>query len=114
MPLAVPSAITLSAGLSATDAHGILLGVIAAVFSGAVFGDHCSPMSDTTIVSSVSCDLDPLDHIKTQLPYALLAAVIAIAFGFIPSGLGLPTPIALLLGAGALVLITHVIHRKNA
>ncbi|MFT7489877.1 MAG: tetracycline resistance efflux pump [Candidatus Promineifilaceae bacterium] len=114
MPLAVPSAITLGAGLSATDAHGILLGVIAAVFSGAVFGDHCSPMSDTTIVSSVSCDLDPLDHVKTQLPYALLAAVIAIAFGFIPSGLGLPAPIALLLGAGALVLITHAIRRKNA
>ncbi len=108
MPLALPTAITLGTELPAADAHGILLGVIAAVFSGAVFGDHCSPMSDTTIVSSVSCGIDPLDHVKTQLPYALLAGGIAIAVGFIPVGLGLPVPAALLSGAIILFLITGI------
>ncbi len=108
MPLAVPTAVTLGADLPAADAHSILLGVIAAVFSGAVFGDHCSPMSDTTIVSSVSCDLDPLDHVKTQLPYAGLAAGVAIIAGFIPVGLGLPAPVALLSGAALLIIITRM------
>jgi Na+/H+ antiporter NhaC len=99
MPLAIPTAVTLGAELPAADAHGMLLGVIAAVFSGAVFGDHCSPMSDTTIVSSVACGIDPLDHVRTQLPYALLAGGVAVLVGFIPVGLGLPAPVALLCGA---------------
>jgi Na+/H+ antiporter NhaC len=47
--------------------------VIAAVLSGGVFGDHCSPISDTTIISSMASACDHIDHVKTQLPYALLA-----------------------------------------
>ena len=65
----------------------MMASVIAAVFSGAVFGDHCSPMSDTTIVSAVACEISPYDHFRTQLPYALLAASVAAFAGFIPLGL---------------------------
>ena len=112
MPLAVPTAIKLTVQLAPSDAQSILYGVIAAVFSGAVFGDHCSPMSDTTIVSSVSCGIDTLDHVQTQLPYALIAGGVAAGVGFIPTALGLPTPVALVSGAALLFLITHKCAEK--
>lgn len=52
--------------------------VLAAVMGGGVFGDHCSPISDTTIISSLGAGCDHLEHVKTQLPYALLAGVVAL------------------------------------
>jgi tetracycline resistance efflux pump len=50
--------------------------VVAATMGGGVFGDHCSPISDTTIISSMSSASDHIDHVRTQLPYALLAGVV--------------------------------------
>jgi Na+/H+ antiporter NhaC len=56
------------------------------VLGGGVFGDHCSPISDTTIISSMAAATDHIDHVNTQLPYALLAAALAavlyVAVGF--------------------------------
>ena len=61
--------------------------VVAAVLGGGVFGDHCSPISDTTIISSMASASDHIDHVRTQLPYALLAGIGALLlfllFGFI-------------------------------
>lgn len=61
--------------------------IIAAVLGGGVFGDHCSPISDTTIISSMASATDHIDHVRTQIPYALIAGLTAlilfIAFGFI-------------------------------
>jgi Na+/H+ antiporter NhaC len=61
--------------------------VIAAVLSGGVFGDHCSPISDTTIISSMASAADHIDHVRTQLPYAFAAAAAAfllfLIFGFV-------------------------------
>lgn len=61
--------------------------VVAATLGGGVFGDHCSPISDTTIISSMASASDHIDHVKTQLPYALLTggitALIYLALGFI-------------------------------
>lgn len=78
MPIAIPMAVTM-------DANALL--TIGAVVSGGIFGDHCSPISDTTILSSMSVGTDLLSHVKTQLPYALVAAVLAtilyIVFGFV-------------------------------
>lgn len=54
--------------------------VIAATLGGGVFGDHCSPISDTTIISSMASASDHIDHVKTQLPYALIGGVISIIF----------------------------------
>lgn len=55
--------------------------VIAAVISGGIFGDHASPISDTTIISSMAADCNHIDHVRTQLPYALLGGGLAsIAF----------------------------------
>jgi len=96
-PLAVPAAAVLGA-----DAAFLNL-MVAAVFSGAVFGDHCSPFSDTTIVTSLSCGVTPHDHVRTQLPYALLTAGVAIACGFVPAGLGVPAWVCLLMGGGLIL-----------
>lgn len=59
---------------------------IGAVLSGGIFGDHCSPISNTTILSSTGADADHIDHIKTQIPYAILNAFIAI-IGFVVAGI---------------------------
>ena len=82
--------------------------IVAAVFSGAVFGDHCSPFSDTTIVTSISCGVEPHDHVRTQIPYALITAVVAVGFGFLPAGLGFPGLASLGLGAAALLMLPKV------
>ncbi len=103
MPLAVPQVFLLG---DPGDHAFLLSAVVAAVFSGAVFGDHCSPFSDTTLVASATCGLRPIDHVRTQLPYAVTAALAAAVFGFLPTGTGfLPTYGALLLGGAALVAI---------
>jgi len=69
IPIAVPTALYMDVSLSLS---------IAAVLSGSVFGDHCSPISDTTIVSSLASACDHIDHVKTQIPYALIMAVVAV------------------------------------
>lgn len=66
MPIAVPMAVAM---------NGNILLTIGAVVSGGIFGDHCSPLSDTTILSSMSVGTDLYSHVKTQLPYALVTAV---------------------------------------
>ncbi len=103
MPLAVPLVFLLG---EPPEQAFLLSAVVAAVFSGAVFGDHCSPFSDTTLVASATCGLRPIDHVRTQLPYALTAAAAAAVFGFLPAGTGfLPAYGALLLGGAALAAL---------
>jgi len=72
-----PIAVTMAAGMG-PDASGILPLAIAAVVSGGVFGDHASPISDTTIIAAMSAGCDLIAHVKTQLPWAILAAFLAI------------------------------------
>lgn len=105
-PLAVPAA----AALGGSD--GFLTIIVAAVFSGAVFGDHCSPFSDTTIVSSISCGVTPHDHVRTQIPYAMITAVVAIGVGFLPAGYGVSGWVSLLAGTTILLVIGR--FKKNS
>lgn len=112
MPLALPVALQL--GPEASDT--LISSTIAAVFSGAVFGDHCSPLSDTTIVSSISCGVEPLKHVKTQLPYALITATVATFIGFIPVGLGASPWLSLAVGTGVLLslpFISRYFEKRN-
>jgi Na+/H+ antiporter NhaC len=104
IPLAVPVAFGLAqdAGFDPAVTHRILLGAISSVLAGAIFGDHCSPISDTTVLSSMASGCDHVDHVRTQLPYALVVAVVAMATGYIPAAFGLPTPLCLLLGTAVL------------
>jgi Na+/H+ antiporter NhaC len=72
-------AIMISIALPMAEVHGAnLFLVIAAVLGGGVFGDHCSPISDTTIISSMASASDHIDHVKTQLPYALIIGIITV------------------------------------
>ena len=83
IPLIVPLSIQLSG-----DVHNVMFwATFAAIISGATFGDHCSPISDTTILSSLASGADNVDHVQTQLPYALVVGGVAILFGFLPIGL---------------------------
>jgi Na+/H+ antiporter NhaC len=66
----------------------LLLATIGSVLAGAIFGDHCSPLSDTTILSSHASGCDHVQHVRTQLPYALLAGGVAIGLGTLPVGFG--------------------------
>ena len=98
----------LSAGMDAGAAEPVLLSSIAAILSGAVFGDHCSPISDTTIMSSMASGADHVDHVRTQLPYALTVGAVAMIAGYLLSAWGVPVPLCLLAGALALYGIIRV------
>jgi Na+/H+ antiporter NhaC len=77
----------------------------AAVLDGAIFGDHCSPISDTTVMSSIATGCDHMDHVKTQLPYALTTMTIAAMVGYLGTGLLYAWWVALPVGALLLILL---------
>jgi len=98
MPIAVPAAhhmigTDLSAGQPVLNTA--FLSTIGAVLTGSIFGDHCSPISDTTILSSMCSGGDHIDHVRTQMPYAVFGAIAALLVGYIPTGFGVsPWPCA--------------------
>ena len=104
IPLVIPLTITLGGGVGFDGGTGqvVLLGATASVLAGAIFGDHCSPISDTTVLSSTASGCDHIDHVRTQLPYALLVGVVGMALGNIGTAYGLPPWLALLLGVAVL------------
>ena len=102
MPLAIPVIFSLTEGATDLERDRLVAAAIGAVFSGAVFGDHCSPFSDTTIVASIASGVAPLDHVRTQLPFAMIAGLMALLVGFLPLGFGLPA--ILCLGVGIFLL----------
>lgn len=109
MPLTIPlaSAIGIHTGLEGTELHNYIVLNVGAVLTGAIFGDHCSPISDTSILSSMASSCNHMDHISTQLPYALFVGFAAIAFGYLPAAFGVSVYILLPLG---LVFIYAVIR----
>jgi len=108
-PLAVPLAL-----VSTTDDPGILAASVAAILGGAVFGDHCSPISDTTILSSMASGCDHVDHVRTQLPYALLAAAVAVLVGYLAyAATGVPSWILLVVGIAVIAVWIRVVGRTQ-
>lgn len=99
MPIVIPLADTVSqlAGYGTGDQTIILHGVISSVLAGTVLGDHCSPISDTTILSSMASGCDHIDHVRTQLPYAVLVGVIGMLIGDIPTAYGFSPYLSLLI-----------------
>lgn len=109
-PVVIPLAVTMGAGVgfAGGENYAILLGSISSVMAGAVFGDHCSPISDTTVLSSMSSACDLIDHVRTQLPYALVVAVVALIVGELPAAFDWIHPVwGLLTG----LIILYVILR---
>jgi Na+/H+ antiporter NhaC len=103
-PVVIPLAVAMGAGVGFEGGgqYSILLGVISSVMAGSIFGDHCSPISDTTVLSSMASACDHIDHVRTQLPYALTVAAVGMLLGDIPTAYGLSPWISIVLGLAAL------------
>ncbi|MEM9189154.1 MAG: Na+/H+ antiporter NhaC family protein [Myxococcota bacterium] len=111
MAILFPLVVPLAHDLAPND-QGILLGAISSILAGSVWGDHCSPISDTTILSSMASSCDHIDHVRTQLPYALLVGVVSLVMGDLLSGLGLyPGWLGLLFGAVILALVVRFVGK---
>lgn len=93
--------------LAAATEIALMLPMLAAVLAGAVFGDHCSPISDTTILSSTGARCGHIDHVSTQLPYALGGAIVA-ALGFLALGMTQSLMISLVASSIAFILLCLV------
>ena len=106
MPLAIPLAYKINPEMS------FVIVSTSAVLTGAIFGDHCSPISDTTILSSMGAGCNHIDHVKTQMWYSLFVAAITILFGYIPAGFGLPIYIVLPLSLVALFVGVMLVGKK--
>jgi Na+/H+ antiporter NhaC len=113
LPLVLPLtwAVLTVNGMADPSGMHILYSAIACVLAGAVWGDHCSPISDTTVLSSIASGCDHIEHVRTQMPYALLVGSVAIAVGTIPGGYGLPPWLSLLAGIAILILVLRYFGR---
>tara|TARA_Y100001001_G_scaffold26543_1_gene22257 strand:+ start:172 stop:537 length:366 start_codon:yes stop_codon:yes gene_type:complete len=111
MSILVPVTVPMSIQLMGGDGNQVVqdpifLSTFAGVLSGSVFGDHCSPISDTTVLSSTASGSDHIDHVRTQLPYAIVCGVVALLAGYIFTGLGISLIVSLFVG---LVLVIGVL-----
>lgn len=98
MGILFPMALPLAHALAPGDEE-LMLGTVASILAGSVFGDHCSPISDTTIMSALASECHTVDHVRTQLPYALCVGAIALGAGIIPVAMDWwNIPVALALG----------------
>ncbi len=85
MAILIPVAVPLAYEMGGATLMLIAMG---AVLDGSIFGDHCSPLSDTTILSSIACSCDHLDHVKTQFPYAIITMFVAALVCYLPASAG--------------------------
>lgn len=113
-PLAVPlaHAVGQKYGLSGEEFHVFMCVNVSAVLTGAIFGDHCSPISDTTILSSMGAGCDHIEHVSTQMTYALVVCGISIVCGYLPAGFGLSVWGCLILGIAAIILLLRVVGKR--
>lgn len=114
MPLIIPLAwaVMTVSGIADPSGMHIMYSSVACVLAGAVWGDHCSPISDTTVLSSVASGCNHIEHVRTQLPYALLVGVAALLIGTIPGGFGVPPWISILVGIAVLYGFLRVFGRR--
>lgn len=107
LPLILPVAWAVlgADGAVPADSMHIVYSTVACVLAGSVWGDHCSPISDTTVLSSMASGCDHIEHVRTQIPYAMTVGGVALFAGIIPSALGVPWWLAMALCAVALTLI---------
>jgi len=109
VPMLLPLAWNLLGGQPETVNDPVFAATIGAILAGAIFGDHCSPISDTTVLSSAAAGCEHLQHVATQLPYALLTAVASVLLGYLPIGFGIPwwicLPVAVIVCSGGIILL---------
>jgi Na+/H+ antiporter NhaC len=114
MPLTIPLAWAVMTVNGIADPSGmhILYSATACVLAGAVWGDHCSPISDTTVLSSIASGCDHIEHVRTQMPYALMVGAVAIGLGTVPAGYGMSPWISILVGGATLFALLRYFGRK--
>lgn len=109
-PLILPATwyIGIEAGLEYDTAMSIFHNVVSAVLAGSVMGDHCSPISDTTILSSLASSCDHISHVRTQMPYALTVGAVGLLAGTIPAAFGVSALLLFPLNIAVLALIIQL------
>ncbi len=107
MPLAIPLGWAVSTG----DMNFTIV-CTSGVLTGAIFGDHCSPISDTTILSSMGTSCNHIDHVQTQIYYAVFVALVAIFIGYIPAGFGVPFYVSFVVGIIVLYVGLRILGEK--
>ena len=110
LPLVIPLvwAILQANNMAEPEHYHIMYSSVSVVLAGAVWGDHCSPISDTTVLSSMASGCDHIDHVNTQLPYAMAAGLVALLLGTLPAGFGFPWWLSLMIGVLVLIVILRV------
>ena len=113
MAILIPTAIPLAYALDGGSYGLITMISLGAVLDGAIFGDHCSPISDTTIISSMASSCDLMQHVRTQLPYSLFVAFVALGCGYLPAALGLNQLVCLVVGIVAMAAFLALLRWKS-
>ncbi|MDC0226412.1 Na+/H+ antiporter NhaC family protein [Gammaproteobacteria bacterium] len=113
-PIVIPLAwqIMFLNGVADMEHIYIIYSSVACVICGAVWGDHCSPISDTTIMSSMASGCNHMDHVATQLPYALSVGTIALVLGTIPTGYGVSPLIMIPAGLMAVLILLLIFGKR--
>ena len=114
-PLILPASWALchSAGMNDSESMNIFYITVSAILAGSVLGDHCSPISDTTILSSLASSCNHIEHVRTQLPYALTVGGVSIFAGLIPAAYGVSSWILIPAGFILLYLIVKYAGSKS-
>lgn len=117
LPIAVPLAYQM--GLSAELAEAsiesgrlMMTMSIGSVLSGAIFGDHCSPISDTTVMSSIATASDHIDHVRTQAPYAIVCMLVSVGCGYLPAAMGYSSTLCLAFGVLTSLVLVFALGKK--
>ncbi len=113
-PLILPASwhISMEAGMDSASALPIFYNVVSTVLAGSVLGDHISPISDTTILSSLASRCNHMAHVRTQLPYALLVGGVALCAGTIPAAFGVPAWLLMIMGFLVLYVLINKLGKK--
>ncbi len=114
MSILIPTAIPVAYALDGNSYGLITIISLGAILDGAIFGDHCSPISDTTIMSSIASSCDHIEHVRTQIPYSLLVGVLAMFLGYLPAAFGVSPLVCLLLAVTVLAGVFFYVSNKTA
>jgi Na+/H+ antiporter NhaC len=114
MPLVIPLvwSLGMNAGLEESMINLLIFDSVSSVLAGAVWGDHCSPISDTTILSSIASQCDHIEHVRTQLPYALVVGGVSILAGIMVTVIGFNIWIIYAISVSILALVVWYFGRR--
>jgi Na+/H+ antiporter NhaC len=113
IPICHELSIAAGHGIESGVYYTLMVGTISSVLAGSVWGDHCSPISDTTILSSMASGCDHVDHVKTQLPYALGIGLLGMLVGDIPTAFGLSPWISIIFGTAVIIVGVRFLFKKS-